>query len=308
MNFLDIATLRSKHRICGVLTGTLPHLSQQNVFLGVPLVLMPEEVVLLVELGMSLALFSIQTFICVGVAVLINDSTAHLQPTALQLLKWSKEQQNSMRSQLAHVEAKQNTQSDRALSEDALRKRKEREERKKVEVKERAMIETKETPEDDVEDENGSDTAEPNIFMTSSTSTVTPAKAAAAKLREIAQPKGTLSPIPSSRSATPTPAPSHYAVVVPASSSDLEWYSPAHSSASTSLNATSTYTTIDAARSAGVWIYPSTLSERARCGVFKGLWEQGYFMGVGIKFGGEYLVYPGVLIVIHIIRLPIDSP
>jgi tRNA-splicing endonuclease subunit Sen34 len=32
-----------------VLTGTLPHLSQQNVFLGLPLVLMPEELVLLVE-------------------------------------------------------------------------------------------------------------------------------------------------------------------------------------------------------------------------------------------------------------------
>ena len=34
-----------------MLTGTLPHLSQQNVFLGVPLLLMPEEVVLLVEKG-----------------------------------------------------------------------------------------------------------------------------------------------------------------------------------------------------------------------------------------------------------------
>ena len=47
----DIATLRTRHHICGVLTGTLPHLSQQNIFLGVPLVLMPEEVVLLVEIG-----------------------------------------------------------------------------------------------------------------------------------------------------------------------------------------------------------------------------------------------------------------
>lgn len=47
----DIATLRSQHHICGILTGTLPHLSQQNVFLGVPLILLPEEVVLLVENG-----------------------------------------------------------------------------------------------------------------------------------------------------------------------------------------------------------------------------------------------------------------
>ena len=47
----DIATIRSKHHICGILVGTLPHLSQQNVFLGVPLLLMPEEAVLLVENG-----------------------------------------------------------------------------------------------------------------------------------------------------------------------------------------------------------------------------------------------------------------
>ena len=47
----DIATIRSQHRLCGVLTGTLPHLSQQNVFLGVPLILFPEEAVLLVEIG-----------------------------------------------------------------------------------------------------------------------------------------------------------------------------------------------------------------------------------------------------------------
>ena len=49
----DIAIIRSQHRICGVLTGSLPHLSQQNVFLGVPLVLMPEEAVLLVDIGIS---------------------------------------------------------------------------------------------------------------------------------------------------------------------------------------------------------------------------------------------------------------
>lgn len=47
----DIAIIRSKHHICGILVGTLPHLSQQNAFLGVPLVLMPEEAVLLVENG-----------------------------------------------------------------------------------------------------------------------------------------------------------------------------------------------------------------------------------------------------------------
>jgi len=61
---IDIATLRSKYHICGILTGTLPHLSQQNVFLGIPLVLLPEEVVLLVENGIKLFVTSQNTEPC----------------------------------------------------------------------------------------------------------------------------------------------------------------------------------------------------------------------------------------------------
>jgi len=58
-NLADISRLRSEHHICGILTGTLPHLSQQNVFLGLPLVLMPEEVVLLVEKGIRFNLLAL---------------------------------------------------------------------------------------------------------------------------------------------------------------------------------------------------------------------------------------------------------
>lgn len=44
-----ITYLRREHNICGVLTGTLPQIPQQNVFLGLPLELMPEEARVLVE-------------------------------------------------------------------------------------------------------------------------------------------------------------------------------------------------------------------------------------------------------------------
>lgn len=44
-----ISYVRREHNICGVLIGTLPNLSQQNVFLGLPLELMPEEARVLVE-------------------------------------------------------------------------------------------------------------------------------------------------------------------------------------------------------------------------------------------------------------------
>ncbi|KAL4919828.1 tRNA-splicing endonuclease subunit sen34 [Aspergillus aurantiobrunneus] len=51
---VDAATfLRREHHICGVLTGSLPQVPQQNVFTGLPLVLMPEEARLLVEKGVA---------------------------------------------------------------------------------------------------------------------------------------------------------------------------------------------------------------------------------------------------------------
>ncbi|KAF2793636.1 SEN34 subunit of tRNA-splicing endonuclease [Melanomma pulvis-pyrius CBS 109.77] len=46
-----ISHARRAHNICGVLIGTIPNLSQQNVFLGIPLELMPEEARVLVEQG-----------------------------------------------------------------------------------------------------------------------------------------------------------------------------------------------------------------------------------------------------------------
>ena len=49
---VDIVTqLRKEHNICGVLVGTIPHISNQNVFFGLPLQLMPEETRVLVESG-----------------------------------------------------------------------------------------------------------------------------------------------------------------------------------------------------------------------------------------------------------------
>ena len=46
-----ISYARRTHNILGVLVGTIPNLSQQNVFLGIPLELQPEEARVLVEQG-----------------------------------------------------------------------------------------------------------------------------------------------------------------------------------------------------------------------------------------------------------------
>ncbi|KAL5349266.1 tRNA-splicing endonuclease subunit [Pseudogymnoascus australis] len=44
-----VTYLRRTHHICGVLIGSIPQVPQQNVFLGLPLELLPEEARLLVE-------------------------------------------------------------------------------------------------------------------------------------------------------------------------------------------------------------------------------------------------------------------
>ncbi|KAL0580247.1 tRNA-splicing endonuclease subunit [Marasmius crinis-equi] len=244
----DIAKLRSEHHICGLLSGTLPHLSQQNVFLGVPLLLSPEEVVLLVEKK---------------IAVLVDDPNSYPQPTTPQFQQWLKEQQEHLKQQLATSEvknAKDTSSQDRAMSEEAIRKRKERElkrQQKAAQIQQQALA-----------DEGKADTP---IFA------------------------------PVTEEATqPQPQTAVTTVVIPAPSSSLPWYSPESHA----------YDFIETAKEAGIWEFPSNLHERARCGIFKDLWEQGYFMGGGIKFGSEYLVYPGdpLRYHSHFAATVIDSP
>ena len=55
----------------------------------------------------------------------------------------------------------------------------------------------------------------------------------------------------------------------------------------------SLFADLDSARAAGVWTYPENLVERSRCATFRRLWEDGMYLGQGIKFGGEFLGYPG---------------
>ena len=48
-----VSYLRREHNICGVLIGSIPQSPSQNVFLGLPLELMPEEAQLLISEGLA---------------------------------------------------------------------------------------------------------------------------------------------------------------------------------------------------------------------------------------------------------------
>ncbi|KIJ44176.1 hypothetical protein M422DRAFT_168785, partial [Sphaerobolus stellatus SS14] len=68
---------------------------------------------------------------------------------------------------------------------------------------------------------------------------------------------------------------------IPATSLSQPWYEPKK------------YEDLESAKTAGLWSYPQTPEERASYQVFRDLWEKGHYLGSGIKFGGDYLVYPG---------------
>lgn len=214
---------------------------------------MPEEVVFLVENGTGFFvpdMIDSDLFCLLGAAVLVADPTAHAVPTVDELQRWSTEQQQLFKQQITLSEkgAREGATSGRAMSAEALKKRREREEKKKVDAAHLAAATVN----------NGS-----SVFV------VAP----------------DVSAVPSNTLETRKNMPSiPYSVVVPASSSSFEWYDPSICS----------YDTIESATEAWVWTYPSNLLERAKCGVFRSLREQGYFLGGGIKFGGDFLVYPGI--------------
>lgn len=42
------------------------------------------------------------------------------------------------------------------------------------------------------------------------------------------------------------------------------------------------------------WKYPLTPNQRHKYKVYKDLWEKEYYITSGDKFGGDFLVYPGI--------------
>ncbi|PSS22652.1 hypothetical protein PHLCEN_2v3018 [Hermanssonia centrifuga] len=212
-------------------------------------------------------------------AVLIDDPHAHHRPLSSQLEKWNAERIGGIQAQIAASEVKeaQDQAASRSMSEAAIRKRKEREEKRAAAARAKALAEG-----------NDPNSAAESIF----TPTPTPSS----------QTPNTQSPNTHVLSGTVGIAPhAVYTVTVPGSSAaELEWYS-SHGCA---------YSTIEDAKAAGIWSYPTNLFERAKCGVFQDLWESGHFMGGGIKFGGDFLVYPGdpLRYHSHFVASVIESP
>lgn len=76
-----------------------------------------------------------------------------------------------------------------------------------------------------------------------------------------------------------------YTIIIEPRSDSFAWYDPDRPGVS--------FSSLEAAASAGVWSYPQTTLQETRCRVFEDLWRRGFYMGGGMRFGGDFLVYPG---------------
>jgi tRNA-splicing endonuclease subunit Sen34 len=106
-----ISHCRRNHNICGMLVGTIPNLSQQNVFLGIPVELMPEEARVLVERG---------------AAYIVDDAEEHKKTfqdmSREDRLKWLEEMDRRGHEVTRGTEELKEMRKDKALKEKGLRR------------------------------------------------------------------------------------------------------------------------------------------------------------------------------------------
>ena len=210
-------------------------------------------------------------------ATIVYDPAAHHTPTPSQLEEWDASRRQDITNQIERLEHRK--AEDRATSTTTTtlatiqQKRAEREARRRQLAETTAAVEADADADADTEEGTGATGRHGD----------TPAPAPA-----------------------PAPAPTSnaiYTISVPTTSDTLAWYdSGSNSSSNDKLEPerpTYTYETLDEARAAHVWSYPSNAEERARCEVFRDLWEKGYYMGGGSKFGGDWLVYPGACALLY---------
>ncbi|KAJ5782893.1 hypothetical protein N7457_004667 [Penicillium paradoxum] len=228
---IDAVTyLRREHHICGVLIGTLPQIPQQNVFLGLPLELMPEEARLLVDKG---------------VACIVDEAKAHEGMNTL-LEEDRRRYLRDLESQGQHVSRIQTDRKERNR-EQTMKKLDEKKAKAKAKASDSAAA------------------AQAPPVPADATSTPTPSQINpaivdlfAAEDSGISSPSTKVSNKPNQAAVVITPATSYPPLRTPPSSSHL-------SAPAVPLS------------------YP----------LFAHLHSNGYFLSPGLRFGCQYMAYPG---------------
>lgn len=241
-------------------------------------------------------------------AVLIDDRAAHLPPTADQAASYAASREAAIAAQreatLASEQRRKEVMEARHAGEIAAKRReKEEKRRRRGEEEKRAEAQAQagqagEENEGQAEGEGeGPSRIEVEVppLREGAATTGPPTGARGLAAPPAAAAAATASTPTSHQQPSPLPAPAPpptrdlstvaYTIIIEPRSSSLAWYDASLPRA--------TYTTLDAAHEVQVWSYPQTPLQEARCRVFEDLWRRGYYMGGGLRFGGDFLVYPG---------------
>ncbi|MCJ1311286.1 tRNA-splicing endonuclease subunit [Agyrium rufum] len=271
-----ITWLRRTHHILGVLIGTLPQIPQQNVFLGLPLELMPEEARLLAEKGL---------------AYIVDDQTWHEQAR----------KELTLEERRRFVEGLRNEEREMAIANEKWKSGRAEAVRKKVGVGKKGEKKDKggkKRMEEDLVDEVTNETVSKEL--------VGPAthvdeekidEDGEESLFDAAPPQSSSSSRKKSKDApTSSPKPPD----------DVSRVSPAPSiSTSTSMGDVEPYLITPTLSTPPFRLPPppSSLSNSQQSllptvsapsyALFRHLHSHGYFMSPGLRFGCQFLVYPG---------------
>ncbi|KAH7395011.1 tRNA-splicing endonuclease-like protein subunit sen34 [Phaeosphaeria sp. MPI-PUGE-AT-0046c] len=250
-----ISHCRRNHNICGLLIGTIPNLSQQNVFLGIPVELMPEEARVLVERG---------------AAYIVDDAEEHQKTfgkmSREERLNWLEQMDRRGEEVTRGVEELKEMKKDKALKERGLRR--EVLEKREGSVAESVASEATLQADSDASSDSGLG------FIMKGSSFVGSASAASTPKSDAATNEASLF--------DPTPA-------SPAPSAVSSSTSKGLSSQKHFVTPTTSYPPLPSPKDAGLELplvpksYP----------LFRYLHSLGYYHMPGLRFGCHYNSYPG---------------
>ncbi|OCF32370.1 tRNA-splicing endonuclease subunit Sen34 [Kwoniella heveanensis BCC8398] len=287
------ATLHCVHNVSGLRAGTLPGVAQQNGFLGLPLTLMKEEAAYLVQ---------------EGIAHLVALPTFPPLPSSDQLAAHTA----ARKARIEHQEnlAKQFEDQKKLVSAQAFEKggekaRAKREARARAKAEKEAQAQADRDKGDDGllfgaetktetakvsregDNEGRPESLDPTGAITSDTTN--------GDARSYVQDPA----IPSAQTTTSSPAATAPAAPAASSSGPGHFHvipsHPSHPSLvfSSEASTSPSQQRITSLPHPSVFPFPSTARDVALLAVFTSLQRKGYRMGLGPRFGGEYLVYPG---------------
>lgn len=256
-----ISYIRAKYNISGVLIGGLPQAPQQNVFSGIPVELMPEEARLLVERGVAYLVDDVkahkQGFLEAGLRE--EERRAYKESLRRQGAAAAKQtEQRAEERKKAALSKKMGTESWNDIPEDMLIPSSSRAQRKK-DRKETNDAAKRPAPGGNGEESLFTPSAEPVSATGSAISRVTSHASAIGLEPYAVTPTTSYPPL---TSAPPPPPPKARQTEAPAGRQPGT-SEPSHPDVPSS--------------------YP----------LYKHLHEQGYFLAPGLRFGCQYMAYPG---------------